>query len=336
MKRVQLISTGGTISSLKKKEDETVIPTLTGAELMKGIPGLGEVAKVDTLDYSRVPGQYLDFQDVLGVADEIEKRARASEYDGFLVTMGTNIIEEASYCLDLLLEIEQPIIVTGAMRNPTLPSSDAPMNLHNSVIAAASDTLRGEGCVVCMNGELHHARYVAKTNTVSTATFQSPGIGPIGVIRSGSVVAYTRNLQREHIRPSSSSTRVDLVRYGMGMDGSLLEAALGLGAKGIVIEAWGGGHLTPKVVPAVQRAIARNVPVVLTSRCPTGELLEDTYGFEGSETHLRRLGVIFASGLTGIKARIKLVLLLDLGLSNEQVREAFEHPQWSKNRIVKI
>jgi len=175
-----------------------------------------------------------------------------------------------------------------------------------------------------MNGELHHARYVAKTNTVSISTFQSPGVGPIGVVRGDTVVLYTQNLQREHVRPVNVDTRVDLIRYGMGMDGSLLEAAVKLGAKGVILEAWGGGHLVPATIPAIQDAIAKGIAVVMTSRCISGELLEKTYGFEGSETHLRKIGVIFASGLVGLKARIKLVLLLGAGKSLEEIRAAFE------------
>jgi len=176
-----------------------------------------------------------------------------------------------------------------------------------------------------LNGELHHAQYVAKTNTVSVSTFQSPGVGPVGVVRGNRVVQYTMNVRKDHIRPEKIDARVDLIRFGMSMDGSLIEAALNLGARGIVLEAWGGGHLVPAAIPAIQGAIAKGVLVVLTSRCISGELLEDTYGFEGSETHLKRLGVIFASGLVGIKARIKLILLLSAGRTTEEIRGAFEH-----------
>ncbi len=323
MKKVLLLSTGGTISSTKR-DDGTAVPTLTGKDLMKTLPGIESVATVDAYEVSRVPGHYLGFKEMIALSSRIEDSLRSREYNGVVVTMGTNIIEEAAYCLDLMLTMEEPVVITGAMRNPSLPSSDAQMNLHDSIVAASSDSLIGAGCVVCLNGEVHHARYVAKTNTVSISTFQSPGVGPIGVVRGDRVVLYTRNLQREHVRPMNVDTRVDLIRYGMGMDGSLLEAAVKLGARGVVLEAWGGGHLVPATIPAIQEAIAKGIAVVMTSRCTSGELLENTYGFEGSETHLRKIGVIFASGLVGLKARIKLVLLLGAGKSLEEIRAAFE------------
>lgn len=323
MKKVLLLSTGGTISSLNRP-DGTAVPTLTGGDLMRALPGISKVAIVDAYDFSRVPGHYLGFQDMLKLSKKIEESLLSSDYSGVVITMGTNIIEEAAYCLDLMLNVEVPVVITGAMRNPSLLSSDSQINLYNSIVAASSDSLKGAGCVVCLNGELHHAKYVAKTNAVSVSTFQSPGVGPIGVIRGDRVVLYMKNARREHIRPDNIRARVDLIRYGMSMDGSLLEAAVKLGAKGVVIEAWGGGHLVPATIPAIQGAIAKGVAVVLTSRCISGELLENTYGFEGSETHLKRLGVIFASGLVGIKARIKLALLLSAGKNVEQIREAFE------------
>jgi L-asparaginase len=323
MKRVLLLSTGGTISSVKG-QDGTVAPALTAEDLVKTLPGIGSVATVDAREFRKVPGHYLGFQDMLELSKKIEESLSSSEYGGVVVTMGTNIIEEAAYCLDLLIRNDAPVVITGAMRNPSLPSSDAQMNLFNSIVSAASDSLRGAGCVVCMNGELHHARYVAKTNTTSISAFQSPGAGPIGVIRANKVVLQMRNARKDHIRPDTVEARVDLIRYGMSMDGSLLDASVNLGAKGIVLEAWGGGHLLPSSIPSIQGAMEKGIPVVMTSRCLSGELLENTYGFEGSETHLKRIGVIFASGLVGIKARIKLVLLLGAHKNVEQIRDAFE------------
>jgi len=323
MKKVLLVSTGGTISSLRKAH-EGIIPELTGQDFLRMLPELESLAKVSAFEFSRVPSHYLGLDDLLRLSKSIEDALSTGEHDGVVITMGTNIMEEASYCLDLLLDLDVPVVITGAMRSPAMPSSDTQMNLYNSVVAASSESLKGAGCVVCMNGEIHHARYVAKTNTVSLSAFQSPGVGPIGVVRGRGVVLHTRNVQRERIRPESIDARVDLIRYGIGMDGSLLKAALDLGAQGVVIEAFGGGHLGPSSIPAIEQAIARDVPIVLTSRCMSGELLQDTYGFEGSEAHLKKIGVIFASGLVGVKARIKLILLLSVRRRMDAIRLAFE------------
>lgn len=322
MKKILLVATGGTIASFKS-EGGGVVPSLSGNEMVQG---LNVEASIDTLDFSRVPAQNLNFSDLLRLAQKIEGSLSSGSYDGVVVTMGTNIIEEAAYFLDLTVDSEVPIVVTGAMRNPSLFSSDAKMNLHDAIIAASSELLCGAGGLVVANQEIHHARYVAKTNTTNISTFKSPNTGALGVVRGNRVVLYLRPPQpRTLIKPERISARVDLIKYCVGMDGSLVDAALGLGSNGIVVEAFGGGNLMTATLPALDMAISKDIPVVLTSRCISGELLEDTYGFEGGEIHLKKMGLIFASGYPGIKARIKLTLALSKGLSVPQIRVLFEN-----------
>jgi L-asparaginase len=138
------------------------------------------------------------------------------------------------------------------------------------------------------------------------------------------VQLYDKVARRVHIKPEVITARVDLIRFGIGMDGSLLDAAVGLGAKGVILEAFGGGHLMPAVIPSIEGAIQKGIATVLVSRCFSGELLEDTYSFEGSETHLKKIGMIFASGMSGIKARVALTLALSSGMNMSETREFFE------------
>src|SRR5256886_16761355 len=126
-KGVLLLSTGGTISSVKKEEGGTVVPALKGQEWVAAFPGIEKVAVVDAKEFSKVPGHYLGFQEMLDLSGRIEDALSSRDYSGVVVTMGSNIIEEASYCLDLLLKLDAPFVRTVAMGNPSLPRSDAPM-----------------------------------------------------------------------------------------------------------------------------------------------------------------------------------------------------------------
>ena len=323
MKKILLVTTGGTIASFKDA-GSGVVPSLSGDELIQGLD-IEQFVSIDKLEFSKVPSQYLNFSNFLELSKKIDESNVHGKYDGVVVTMGTNIIEEAAYFLDLTVESRVPIVVTGAMRNPSLFSSDAKLNLHDSIIAASSELLENFGTVVVANQEIHHSRYVAKTNTTSFDTFKSPNSGPIGHVRGNRVILYAIPAQqRKIIKPNKISARVDLIKYCMGMDGSLLEAAVGLRANGIVIEAFGGGHLMLETLPAIGHAIGKGIPVVMTSRCPAGELLENTYGFEGGEVHLKKMGVIFASGYSGLKARVKLLLELSAGFTLPEIMTSFE------------
>ena len=81
------------------------------------------------------------------------------------------------------------------------------------------------------------------------------------------------------------------------------------GSKGIVLEALGRGNVPPAMVDGLKYAITKNIPVILTSRCIKGRIL-DTYDYEGGGATLRNMGLIFAPHLSSQKARIKLILAI--------------------------
>ncbi|MDQ2804305.1 MAG: asparaginase, partial [Pseudomonadota bacterium] len=117
--------------------------------------------------------------------------------------------------------------------------------------------------------------------------------------------------------------QVALVTASLGDDGRLLRAVGTLGYNGLVIEATGGGHV-PRAMVEPLADLARNMPVVLTSRTGAGELLRSTYGFPGSETDLLDRGLIHGGILDGLKARLLLMLLLRAQADRETVTAAFD------------
>jgi L-asparaginase len=177
--KVALVTTGGTIASIKDKSGGAT-PALSGESLLEEVPSIKHVASVSSItEFSQVPSQYLDFNKMLDLSRKVLEIIDHENPDGIVITMGTNSMEEDAYFLDLVLETDTPIIITGAMRNKSLPSSDVDINIHNAFVAASSAKLRGQGVVVAANAELHQARYVMKTHTTSVATFKSPDSGPL-------------------------------------------------------------------------------------------------------------------------------------------------------------
>jgi L-asparaginase len=300
-----------------------VSPALTASDLVAAVPGLGDLqVEVRVRDFRNKPGASLDFTDLYELAAAISE-ALNDGCAGAVVTQGTDTIEEVAYVLDLLLPADAPVVVTGAMRNPVMAGADGPANILAAIRVAASPYARGLGCLVVLNDQVHAARWVQKAHTGSPAAFISPGHGPVGHVSEGRV----RIPVRIHYRSPAlgfvprRSARVGLVTIALGDDGTLVEA-LAEHVDGLVVAAFGAGHVPAVVAPVLGR-LARRIPVVLASRTGAGPVHRVTYGFPGSERDLLARGLISAGCLDPLKARIMLHLLIASGIDHTGIRKAF-------------
>lgn len=319
---VSVLALGGTIASTGAGAGVT--PTLTAEQLVESVPGLAEVAQIQADTFRQVPSPELTLVDLVALAREIERRIAAGD-SGVVVTQGTNTIEETSFALDLLVDSDAPVVVTGAMRNPTLPGADGPANLLAAVSTAASPHARGLGTLVVFADEIHAARYVRKAHTQSIAPFRSSPIGPIGWISEGAPRVGARPVGRRHLKLGeiTEAPPVALLTFGSGDEGLLAEAIAPAGYRGLVIEGTGGGHVTERSVEVLER-LAGEMPVVLASRTGAGEVLSRTYSFVGSEVDLAERGLINARAMTAARARVLLRLLLAADAGSNDVRAAFD------------
>ena len=121
---------------------------------------------------------------------------------------------------------------------------------------------------------LFAARDVIKVNSMNIDAFEAPESGPLALV-AGDEVVLTRKRAvppavSNVIRTDRIETRVGLVACYTGMDGGLIDHFISAGTKGLVIEGFGAGNVPPNAVPAIERAVAANIPVVLTTQCPEG------------------------------------------------------------------
>jgi L-asparaginase len=320
--RVAVFTLGGTIA-MQAAPGGGAVPRLSAAELLAAIPGLSSVsAGLTVTDVANKPSASLSFADLYGLAALI-----TAELDGgcagVVVVQGTDTIEETSYLLDLLIPGDAPVVLTGAMRNPSLAGPDGPANLLAAIRVAGSRQARGLGALVVMNDQIHAARWVTKTHSSSPAAFASPGFGPLGHLAEGRVSIPLRLAGRmPALRPAlDRQVRVCLVTVTLGDDGALIEAAA-RHADGLVIAALGVGHVPADAVAAIAEAAAE-MPVVLASRTGAGTVHQHTYSSPGSETDLLARGLISAGYLAPVKARLLLHLLVGAGAGIAEIRNTF-------------
>jgi L-asparaginase len=323
--RVVVFSLGGTIASTGDAAPVTggVVPRLGAAELVAAVPQLRDAAELETVAFRQVPSGDLTPADLTELAAAITARFDGGA-DGVVVTQGTDTIEETSFALDLLVRTPRPVVVTGAMRNPTLAGPDGPANLLAAVQVAAAPAAAGLGALVVLNDEIHAARFVRKTHTASPSTFRSPSAGPLGWVVEGRPRIALRPAPLD-VLPAAAREDVPavaLLTAALGDDSRLIARVEELGYAGVVLEAFGGGHVPAHVVPALAD-LASRIPVVLASRAGGGEALRETYGFPGSERDLLARGLVPAGFLDGPKARVLLSLLLATGADLAGVRSGF-------------
>lgn len=319
MAKILIMNTGGTISMSADQTTGKVAPTDQNA-LDAKTNIFQQYADITVSDVMQVPSPFMTEERMLELRDYILEQYQ--HYDGIVITHGTDTLEETAYFLELTLNIPVPVVVTGAMRSINEMGSDGLANLRSAIFTAAAKESRGKGVLVVMNEEIHSATYVTKTHTTNLATFKTPTFGPLGLISKNQVIYFQSLLRAEHYTVKRLDKRVALVKAYAGMDKDILEIVCHHDYAGVVIEGLGAGNLPPAVVPTLEETL-KKMPVVMVSRAFNG-VTEDVYDYYGGGKQLKQMGVIYTLGLSGIKARIKLMVLLNCE-EKVNVEEAFRH-----------
>lgn len=305
---ILLIHTGGTISMQLNIETGAVIPSAANPLAME-IDKIQQFANVSEFEAFNLPSPHITPERMLDLKNIIVEKTKNGEFDGIVITHGTDTLEETAYFLELSTNLNIPIVLTGAMRSSNEIGADGVYNLMSAVRVAASSQANGKGVLVVLNDEIHTATNVTKTHTSNVSTFQSPQYGPIGIVTKSDIHFHHAPLSRTHLPINSISKKVALFKIYAGMELDLLLSAATLGYDGVVLEGLGQGNVPPAIVPGIRNLIENNMPVILVSRCFNG-IAQDIYDYEGGGKTLKEMGVRFEHGLSGQKARIKLLLEL--------------------------
>jgi L-asparaginase len=320
---IVLLFTGGTISMRHDPAAGGAVPSLSGADIVALAPGIDRIAPLEIDDWGAFPGPHMTTERMWALRSRILEQLARPEVDGIVVTHGTDALEETAYLIARSVQSEKPVVVTGAMRTSSDLGWDGPGNLAAAVRVAASPRARNCGVLVVMSDRVYAAVDVTKAHTHALDAFESPGLGPLGVVDDGKVI-FRRLLPSSPaiLAPEFPATPVDIVYAFSGADSRLLDASRASG-RAVVVAAMGRGNIPPAMVDGVERWIAEGKPVVITSRALRGRV-GCTYGYPGGGRRLAELGAIFAGPLRPQQARIDVMLGLGAGLSIDQLRELFE------------
>lgn len=325
--KVCIIFTGGTISMTVDEKVGAAIPTLSGEQILSMVSNIDKMADIEVNNFAEIPGPHMTIQKLLELKRLIQTKLEDETITGVIVTHGTDTLEETAYFLDLAIHHSKPVIVVGAMRNSSELGYDGSSNLAAAVCTAISPKARNKGVLVVLNNEVNAAAEVAKTNTLSLDTFQSP-YGPLGIIDTNDFIVYRDIAYRQYIETDQVERRVDLIKTVVDMDDRMIRCCVDSGAVGIVIEAMGRGNVSPKVMEGIRYAIQRGVIVVVVSRCYSGRVYV-SYGYAGGGKELADMGVIMGGGMRGPKARLKLMLALSKTHDKEKIKALFEEQDYT-------
>ncbi|MGT2895846.1 asparaginase [Streptococcus entericus] len=318
MKKILVIHTGGTISmtadSSGQVRPEAVNPMLAVSPSLEGVELINR-------EPFHLPSPHITCDHMLQLYGLI--REMAEQIDGVVITHGTDTLEETAYFLDTMAIPQIPIVLTGAMRSSNELGSDGVYNFLSALRVASHDKSADKGVLVVMNDEIHAAKYVTKTHTTNVSTFQTPTHGPLGVIMKHDILFFKAAEQRVRFDLKQVKGLVPIIKAYAGMTGELFSLLDPDQVSGVVIEAMGAGNLPPEASRQLDKLLQRQIPIVLVSRCFNG-IAEPVYGYEGGGVELAGKGVLFVKELNAQKARLKLLIAINAGLSGQALRDYIE------------
>ena len=328
-RRVALIGTGGTISSIGRDSLDLweYMETSRKAEpdeLLRRFPEVAEAAEIIPVRFRSVGSTAIGPADWMALAAAIhEAVGREAPLDGVAITHGTATLEETAYFLNLTVKVDAAVVLVGAQRPASGLSSDAGLNLLNAVRVAGSREARGLGVLVLLNDEIQSARDVTKSSTLRLEAFRSHDLGMLGYADPDGRVAIYRRPARRHapdtefdVRGCTELPRVDIAASYAGADGAAIRAFTAAGARAIVSAALPPGVVTPAETEALLEARGRGVLVVMSSRAGSGRVLP--------RTSLRGQGLVVADNLTPQKARVLAMLALTRTNDPADVQRMFD------------
>ncbi|CAN7645972.1 type II asparaginase [Peribacillus frigoritolerans] len=324
LNNVKIIATGGTIAGSATSNTDTTgyQPGALGVEtLIKAVPELKQVANVSGEQIANIGSNNMDNKTLLKLAKRINDLLKSKDVDGIVVTHGTDTLEETAYFLNLVVKSNKPVVIVGSMRPATAISADGPLNLYNAVKIAASKDAKNKGVLISLNDRIGSARYITKTNTTMTDTFQSEEQGYLGAIAGNKILFYNEPTRKHTIKSVFDVSKLDKlpqvdIIYSYQNDSRYFyDASVKAGAKGIIIAGEGNGLTSDTAFEGAKDAVKKGVIITRSSRVGNGIVTREKIDDENN--------FVTADSLNPQKARILTMLALTKTDDPKEIQQFF-------------
>ena len=326
MRRILMLATGGTIAS--KESGHGLSPAITSEEILGYVPALRELCRVETIQLMNLDSTNIGPSHWLKMADAIRTHYR--DYDGFVVTHGTDTMAYTAAALSYLIQDSpKPIVITGSQKSICLDDTDARRNLYNSFLYATDRDSHDVSLV--FDGRVILGTRARKERSKSFNAFSSVDYPEVAIIRDGRLIRY--------LAPRAYAYGAEPVFYDRLEERVLLLTLIpGMGAEGlrllkdsyqaVILQSFGVGGLPGGSGGALAQAMGEwleaGKTIVMMTQVP----------YEGSDMSVYQVGqqvkekyqLMEAYNMTLEAAAAKLMWVLGQTVRPEEIRELFYRP----------
>ena len=333
MKKILMIGTGGTIASELTKNG--LAPELSTKQLLTHVPRIFDMCQVDCQQLLNLDSTNMRPEHWLMMAECI--RTHYEEYDGFVITHGTDTMAYTASALSYLVQgSPKPIVLTGAQKPIGFDSTDSKINLLDAFRVATEDM---PGVTIVFNGRVILGTRAQKTRSKSFHAFSSINYPYLGVLRDGVLLPYVKQDAGETpVFFRNLNSQVALLKLAPGAGHEVLDFILERN-QAIIIESFGVGGLPEAggFYESVCKWMEKGRTVVLTTQVQNEG--SDLTVYQVGQRLKTTLGVLEAYDMTTESAYAKLMWILAQTSDPARVREMFYTPVnrdilWPKDRSM--
>ncbi len=265
MKKLLLITTGGTIASLPGHQG--LAPSLDPFELESFLLHENLQCAITNHPLFSIDSTNMQPEHWVKIAELVSQQY--DEYDGFLITHGTDTMAFTAAALAYFLrDLHKPVVLTGSQVPFNNQKTDAKRNLLDAAHLAMEEI---GGVFVVFNGKIIAGTRAMKIRTKSFDAFESVNFPYIGFINNNKI-EYKLLPKKDNEGPfyldTSLCTDVFLVKLYPGIHPDLFSHLSKY--RGVVIESFGNGGIPAlgrDLVPAIEALVEKGVAVVVTTQC---------------------------------------------------------------------